>query len=66
MNVLPVIQDIFYSQHLQPQRALMLVQLDIGGILQVIFAWNAIFHARFVRMEPTLNAHLAKLDIFYR
>ena len=65
-NALPANRGISYNQHLQPLRALTLVQMDIGETLQVTLVWNVIFHARFVRMGPTLNAHLAIQDIFSR
>ena len=64
LNALPANRGISYNQHLQPLHALTLVQMDIGETLQVTLVWNVIFHVRFVRMGPTLNAHLAIQDIF--
>ena len=65
LNALPANRGISYNQHLQPLRALTLVQMDIGETLQVTLVWNVIFHARFVWMGPTLNAPLVIQGTFY-
>ena len=59
LNALIVIQGIFYSQHLRQQRALTLVQLNIGRTPPLANACLAIMLAQIARTEPILNAHLA-------